>query len=56
MVCLKNSGMHKGREIFVPIKANFRRNTLCIARKFNAERCKNIRHLGVLSFIKQALV
>ena len=48
--------MHKWRGIFEPIEANFRRNTLCISRKFNEERRKKPRQLGVLSFLKQALV
>ena len=54
--CLKNSGMHKWRGIFVSIKAFFCGNTLCIARKINAERRKKIRRLSVLSFFKHALI
>ena len=40
----------------MPLKAVFRRNTLCIARKINAERHIKIRRLGVLSVFKQVLV
>ena len=39
--------MPAGRGIFSPAKANFRRNTLCIARKFNAGWRKKTRPDGV---------
>ena len=39
--------MPAGQGIFSPDKANFRRNTLCIARKFNAGWRKKTRPDGV---------
>ena len=54
--CLINSGLHKWREIFSSDKAIFRSNTCRITRKSNTGWRKKIRQLGILSFIKQALV
>ncbi len=36
-----------GEEFFSLVKANFRRHTLCISRKFNAEQRKKARSDGV---------
>ncbi len=45
--CIHRRGMPDGREIFPPVTALRRGNTLCISRRSNAERREKIRPDGV---------